>query len=144
MKFEFSYQKVLDVKEKEKEVAKEEYGTSKLRQLELENQLEGLESAKEKIFNQYNDVNRKAVWEILEVQKEIEHVNRQMKQVTSQSKQIHKEVEERHQVLIEKAQEAKMWNNWKSKSKDAFQKQMDRKEQAMLDEMAVLRYSRTI
>ncbi|MGG3564723.1 flagellar export protein FliJ [Neobacillus rhizosphaerae] len=144
MKFNFSFQKVLDFKENEKEIAHQEYGTVKLQQTQIEEQIEGLEMVKDEIFNQYNQVHRKTVWEILEVQQEIEHVNLKMKQLENQSQIIHKKVEEKHQLLIEKSQEAKMWNQWKAKSKEAFQKQMDRKEQAMLDEMAILRYSRRI
>ncbi|WML56297.1 flagellar export protein FliJ [Neobacillus sp. PS2-9] len=144
MKFNFSFQKVLDFKENEKEIAHQEYGTVKLQQTQIDEQIEGLEMVKVEIFNQYNQVHRKTVWEILEVQQEIEHVNLKMKQLENQSQIIHKKVEEKHQLLIEKSQEAKMWNQWKAKSKEAFQKQMDRKEQAMLDEMAILRYSRRI
>jgi flagellar FliJ protein len=144
MKFKFSFQKVLDVKENEQEIAKQEYGTTKLRQLELEEQIVGLELVKEKVFNQYNDVHKKTVWEILAVQQDIDHVSLQMKGLENQSQQIYHEVEQKHQVLIEKTKEAKMWNQWKAKSMDAFQKQVDRTEQAMLDEMAVLRYSRRI
>jgi flagellar protein FliJ len=144
MKFNFSFQKVLDFKENEKKIAHQEYGTVKLQQTQIEEQIEGLEMVKDEIFNQYNQVHRKTVWEILEVQQEIEHVNLKMKQLENQSQIIHKKMEEKHQLLIEKSQEAKMWNQWKAKSKEAFQKQMDRKEQAMLDEMAILRYSRRI
>jgi flagellar FliJ protein len=144
MKFQFSFQKVLDLKEKEQEIAQQEFGTIKLRQFELQEQVKGLELEKEKVFNQYNDVHRKSVWKILEVQQEIDHVNLEMEQLENQTQQIHQEVEQKHKVLIEKTQEAKMWNQWKAKSKDTFQVQLDRKEQAMLDEMAVLRYSRMI
>ncbi|MEH7505262.1 flagellar export protein FliJ [Neobacillus drentensis] len=144
MKFNFSFQKVLDFKENEKEIAHQEYGTVKLQQSKLEEQIEGLEMVKEEVFNQYNQIDRKTVWEILEVQQEINHVNLQMKQLANQSQLIHQEVEQKHQILIEKTQEAKMWNQWKTKSKKAFQKQLDRQEQAMLDEMAILRYSRRV
>ncbi|PFP30771.1 flagellar export protein FliJ [Bacillus sp. AFS073361] len=144
MKFKFSFQKVLDFKEKEKEIAQQEYSTIKHKQLELQEQIEGLELEKEKVFNQYNDVHRKRVWEILEVQQGIDHVNLQKKNLEVQSQQIHKEVEQKHQMLIEKSQETKMWNQWKANSKDAFQKQLERTEQVMLDEIAVLRYSRRI
>ncbi|MFD0824956.1 flagellar export protein FliJ [Neobacillus sp. M.A.Huq-85] len=144
MKFEFSFQKILDFKEKEKETAKREFGTAKLREVELQEQMEGLELEKERAFNQYNEVNRKTVWEILELQNEIEHVNMQMKQLEHQSQQIQQQVERNHEILIEKTKEAKMWDQWKAKSKAAFQKQLDQEEQAMLDEMAVLRYSRRI
>jgi flagellar protein FliJ len=144
MKFNFSFQKVLDFKEKEKEIAHQEYGTVKLQQSKLEEQIEGLEMVKEEVFNQYNQIDRKTVWEILEVQQEINHVNLQMEQLANQSQLIHQEVEQKHQLLIEKTQEAKMWNQWKTKSKKAFQKQLDRQEQAMLDEMAILRYSRRV
>ncbi|MGG1399043.1 flagellar export protein FliJ [Bacillus salipaludis] len=144
MKFEFSFQKILDFKEKEKEAAKQDFGAVKLRQLELQEQIEDLELEKVKVFNQYNDVSRKTVWEILEVQNALEHVNLQIKRLEHQFQQIHQTVEQNHQVLIEKTKEVKMWNQWKEKSKAAFQKQIDQKEQAMLDEMAVLRYSRKI
>jgi flagellar protein FliJ len=144
MKFNFSFQKVLDFKENEKEMAHQEYGTVKLEQSKIEEQIEGLEMVKDEIFSQYNKVHRKTVWELLEVQQEIEHVNLQMKRLENQSKIIHQKVEEKHQLLIEKTKEAKMWNQWKAKSKEAFQKQMDREEQATLDEMAILRYSRRI
>ncbi|MDR7235721.1 flagellar export protein FliJ [Neobacillus drentensis] len=142
MKFNFSFQKVLDVKEKEQEIAEQEYGTTKLRQLEIEEQIEGLELVQENVFNQYNDVDRKTVKEILEFQQEIDHVSLRMKRLEGQSQQIHQEVEQKHQVLINKNQETKMWNQWKAKSMEAFQKQLNRSEQAMLDEMAVLRYTR--
>jgi flagellar protein FliJ len=142
MKYNFSYQKVLDFKEKEKEIAEQEFGTSKLKQIEVEEQLEGLAIEKEKIFNQYDDTNRKSVWQVLEVQQEIDHVNFQMKKLEQKSQQIFHEMEERHQVLVEKTQQAKIWNQWKAKSAAAFHKQMERNEQAFLDEMAVLRNER--
>lgn len=142
MKFEFSYQKVLDLKEKEKDIAGQKYGTIKLRQLELQEQIEGLDVVKDNAFKQYNDVDRKTVWEIMEFQQEIDHVNLQRKRLEHQSQQIHQEVEQKHQLLMDKTQETKMWNKWKAKSMDVFQKKLDRNEQAMLDEMAVLRYSR--
>lgn len=142
MKFQFSFQKVLDFKEKEKEVAEQEYGTIKLQQIELEEQIEDLESEKDQAFNLYDDVHKKSILEILDAQKNIEYVNRQIKQLEFKSQQIHQEVELKYQVLIEKTQETKMWNKWKDKSKEIFQKEMLQKEQAMLDEMAVLRYTR--
>jgi flagellar protein FliJ len=142
MKFQFSFQKVLDFKEKEKEVAEQEYGTIKLQQLELEEQIEDLESEKDQAFNLYDNVHKKSIMEIIDAQKNIEYVNRQIKQLEYKSQQIHQEVEQKYQELIEKTQETKMWNKWKDKSKDIFHKEMLLKEQAMLDEMAVLRYTR--
>jgi flagellar protein FliJ len=142
MKFQFSFQKVLDFKEKEKEVAEQEYGTIKLQQLELEEQIEDLESEKDQAFNLYDNVHKKSIMEIIDAQRNIEYVNRQIKQLEYKSQQIHQEVEQKYQELIEKTQETKMWNKWKDKSKDIFHKEMLQKEQAMLDEMAVLRYTR--
>jgi flagellar protein FliJ len=142
MKFQFSFQKVLDFKEKEKEVAEQEYGTIKLQQLELEEQIEDLESEKDQAFNLYDNVHKKSIMEIIDAQKNIEYVNRQIKQLEYKSQQIHQEVEQKYQELIEKTQETKMWNKWKDKSRDIFHKEMLQKEQAMLDEMAVLRYTR--
>ncbi|MCH6266819.1 flagellar export protein FliJ [Neobacillus citreus] len=144
MKYHFSFQKVLDVKEKEKEIAEQEYGTSKVRQLELEEQMNHLDSTMEKTFNQYNDVSRKTVRDILELQDEIQSIHHKKQQLENQFRSIHQEVEERHHLLLEKTKEAKMWNQWKEKSKAVFQKQLNQKEQEMLDEMAVLRYTRKV
>lgn len=141
MKFQFSFQNVLDFKEKEKELAEQEFGQIKSRANELQEQIDGLGQVKDEAYNQYNDVDRKTVWEMLEFQQGIEYLNQKMKRLEHQSKQVHLEVEQKQQVLIEKNQEAKIWNRWKSKSQIAFQLQMQQKEQAMLDEMAVIRYS---
>ena len=141
MKFKFSFQKVLDFKEKEKELAEHEFGQIKSRANELQEQIDGLEQVQEKAYDQYNDVDRKTVWEMLEFQQGIEYLNHKMKRLEHQSKQVHLEVEQKQQIFIEKNQEAKAWNRWKSKSQLAFQLQMQQKEQAALDEMAVIRYS---
>lgn len=141
MKFQFTFQKVLDFKEKEKDLAEQEFGQAKSRAIELQEQIDGLEQVKEKAYNQYNDVDRKTIWEMLEFQQGIEYLNHKMKRLEHQSKQVHLEVEQKQQILIEKNQEAKVWNRWKSKSQKVFQLQMEQKEQAMFDEMAVIRYS---
>ncbi|MDF2557293.1 MAG: flagellar FliJ protein [Bacillales bacterium] len=140
MKFQFTFQKVLDFKEKEKELAEQEFGQIKTRALELQEQIDGLEIVQENAYKQYNDVDRKTVWEMLEFQQGIEYINHKMKLLEDQSKKVHLEVEQKHQILIEKNQETKVWNRWKSKSLVAFQLQMQQKEQAMLDELAVTRY----
>lgn len=144
MSFVFTFQKVLDVKEKEVEIAQQEYGSIKQQQTQLEKQMKQLEDSKDHVFNQYNDVDRKTVWEILEFQQEIDHVNRQMKQLTFKKQEVHQQVEKHQQELIEKSKEAKIWNQWKAKSKETFEQLVNQKEQAMLDEMAVLRHSRRL
>lgn len=142
MSFVFSFQKVLDVKEKEKEVAQQQFGSIKNKQMEIEQKMQGLELEKNNAFYQYNHVNRKTVMEIMEFQQEIDHVTQQLRQLEIQSKLIEQEVEKHQQILLEKSKEAKMWNQWKTNSKAAFEKMMNQKEQAMLDEMAVIRHSR--
>ncbi|MCM3569588.1 flagellar export protein FliJ [Neobacillus mesonae] len=142
MAFTFPFQKVLDYKEKEKEFAQTEYGTSKLKQVEIDEQMQDLAIEKEQVFMQYNHADRKTVSELQEVQQELEHLNLKMQKLQVKSNEIHLEVERNQQVLIERLQETKMWNQWKTKSMAAFQKQAEKKEQALLDEMAVLRYSR--
>jgi len=144
MKFQFPYQKVLDVKEKEKVLAEQEFSSIKARAMELQEQLEGLEQVKEQTFHQYNDFQRKTVWEMIEFQQEIEFLNQQTKRLEHESQKLLKEVEQKQQMLIEKTQEAKIWNQWKSKSLKVFQKQMEQQEQAMFDEMAVIRHFRNV
>lgn len=144
MKFQFTFQKVLDFKDKEKELAEQEFGQIKSRAMELQIQIDDLKQVKEQAFNQYNDVHRRTVWEIIEFQQGIEYLNSKMRRLEHQTQQVYQEVEQKQQMLIEKTQESKMWNQWKSKSQKVFQKQMEQKEQAMFDEMAVIRYSRKV
>lgn len=144
MKYTFQYQKVLDFKEKQQEIAKQEFGAIKLRQKELEQELEGLETVEDVIFGKYNEVNRKTISEILEIQEDIDHVAKKKRLLQTQTDKIHQEAEFKQQVLLNVSMEAKTWNKWKAKSAAAFQKQQELKEQAMLDEMAVIRYSRKI
>ncbi|WEG11233.1 flagellar export protein FliJ [Pullulanibacillus sp. KACC 23026] len=142
MTYHFTFQKVLDLKENEKEAAKQELGHVKRKQLELGEQLAEVDVHIEEALHQYNQVDRKTVMELLEIQEGIDYFNRQMNQLKTESKKLDHEVEEKQLVLIGKTQEAKTWNQWKEKSKAAFIKQMEQKEQAVLDEMAVLRYTR--
>ena len=141
MKFNFSFQKVLDVKEKEKEQVRSEFGDLKLRQAKIEEELEGLARAKDAIFSKYDDLNRKSISEYLEMQDEINHVNGQLGKLTLSHHQIVDAAACKQQLLIEKTQETKIWNQWKEKSRLAFQAQVDKQEQTALDEMAILRHS---
>jgi flagellar protein FliJ len=142
MKFHFVFQKVLDVKEKEKEQARQEFGSIQRRQTELQEQIDELQWQKEILLNQYNHVHQKTIMEILQVQQDIEHFDQRIHSLSYQCNLIDQEVEQKQQILLDKAKEEKIWSQWKVKSFHAFQKELERREQAMLDEMAVLRYSR--
>ncbi|WP_318507758.1 hypothetical protein [Bacillus sp. T3] len=56
MSFIFPFQKVLNVKEKEVEIAQQEYSSVKQQQMHLEEHLKRLDTSKDKAFHQYNDV----------------------------------------------------------------------------------------
>jgi flagellar protein FliJ len=142
MKFQFTFQKVLDVKQREKEQAQEEFGTIKHRQAELQEKIDQLHQLKGTYLSQYNHVHQKTVLEIMQIQEHVDHIDRQIHHLSIQCNELTEEVDFKQQVLMDKAKEEKMWQQWKTRSFDSFQKQMEQKEQAMLDEMAVLRYSR--
>jgi flagellar protein FliJ len=144
MNYRFPYQKVLEYKEKQQDLAEQEFGVVKQKQFELEQELEGLQSREQGIFDEYNQVHQKKVADILEIQAGIKHVHHIKRQLEHKTVEVHKELEAKQQVLLERSQEAKIWNKWKAKSRASFIKEMDQKEQAMLDEMAVIRYSRKI
>ncbi|HJV47265.1 MAG TPA: flagellar export protein FliJ, partial [Bacillota bacterium] len=141
-KFHFSFQKVLDVKEKEKEQAQLEFGVVKRAQTELLEKIDRLHALKESYLTEYNHVHQKTVLEILQIQEHINEVERHIRQLTLQCNQLDQEVDTKQQVLVDRAKEEKVWQQLKKKSFDSFQKQMEQKEQAILDEMAVLRFSR--
>lgn len=142
MKFHFVFQKVLDVKEKEKEQAQQEFGKVQRRQTELQEQICELQMQKEFLLNQYNDVHQKTIMEILQVQQDIEHFDHRIHHLSDQFSLINTQVEQKQQVLLDRVKEAKIWKQSKVKSFNTFQKQLEKREQSMLDEMAVLRYSR--
>lgn len=144
MNYKFSFQRILDFKEKEKDQVQQVYSELKQRELSLQDQLDDLEKGKAAAFHRYNHVDSKSIAEILEVNEEIKYINERIEQLNFQKRRIDHEMTNKQQQLIEKSQEVKMWNGWKEKSKAAFIEQMAQKEQAALDEMAILRYSRKI
>lgn len=144
MNYQFSFQRILDFKEKEKEQVQQVFSELKQRETSLQDQLVDLEQVKAAAFHRYNHVDSKSIAEILEVNEEIKYINERIEQLNFQKRRLHHEMTNKHQQLVEKSQEVKMWNGWKDKSKAAFLERMAQKEQASLDEMAVLRYSRKI
>lgn len=145
MRFQFPLQRVLDVKEKEKQQAQQELGTSLKKQHEAETNMMLLNQKREDV--QASMLQQNSGWKasrLHEYQNYITYLDQQMVSLQSTLVQTKIEVEKKQGILVEKSKEERVWQGWKQELFQRHQQEVLKKEQEMLDEMASVRYFRQL
>ncbi|WP_202077083.1 flagellar export protein FliJ [Caldalkalibacillus salinus] len=136
--FHYPYQRIIEVKEKEKEQAQLQVARAQQKQSRLEKKLHEIE---EKIagINQKMSKNKQGTILIQQL-KEMEAYRQNLKKKLASEKvhyaSVKKNVDKKQEVLIEKLKEEKMWMHLKEKYKENVVTEQKRKEQLALDELA--------
>lgn len=143
MTYRFPLQRVLDVKEKEKQQAQQDLGVSLKKQHDVEEKMTALSEKRTTIQEHMIQQSRgcKAL-ELHDQQRYITHLDRQIVLLQNNLLQTKKEVEKNQGVLMEKSKEEKIWQEWKQEMFTRHQQVALKQEQEMLDEMASIRYFR--
>ena len=143
MSYRFPLQRVLDVKEKEKQQAQQELGVSLQKQHDTEEQMIAISEKRIDTQSRMLVQNRgfKAS-QLHEHQRYISYLDGQMIQLQSNLQQTIIEVEKKQGVLIAKSREERVWQSWKQELFFRHQQEALKQEQEMLDEMASIRYFR--
>lgn len=143
MTYRFPLQKVLDLKEKEKQQAQQELGVSLKKQLDEQEEMvrlnKRLETVQESINQRISGV--KAA-ELHEHQRYLEYLNQQIRQLQGRLVLTNKEVDKKQHFLMEKSKDEKIWQEWKQKLVIEYEQTQLKQERDMLDEMANIRYFR--
>lgn len=142
MSFQFRFEKILTMKEKEKESALNEMNVARKTKELAEQQLLELVNRKERYLRDYQTSMRTSltVTEIQEREQYLLFLNKQIERERTKVENLTRELALKNQLLLAKNQEEKMWSTWRDKSYDAYAENLKREEQSVLDEMAVIRY----
>ncbi|NGQ94009.1 flagellar export protein FliJ [Brevibacillus sp. SYP-B805] len=142
--FHFHLQKVLDLKEREKEQAAWALGKSMQRQREEEEKLYQLNERREELTQFLYEVQVQACTaaRLIDITRYRQAVD---KAILSQQRTLHgceQEVEARKQTLTRKMQETQLWQRLREKAMERFHNELGKREQKELDEIGINRYVR--
>lgn len=140
--FSFSLQKVLDLKEKEKEMAEWAFGKSMQKTAREEARLHELTRYREDVTESIVTLQQKtcSAAQLIEVTRYRQSLDRA---ITSQSHVLYDckvELQRCQHKLTSRMQEAKLWNRLSEKAKEQFDHEEKQREQKDLDEMGTTRF----
>lgn len=143
MRFQYSLQKIVDLKENEKLQAEWLLADAMQKLLQEEHSLQELYELEETLQTHLQELtlSKASVFELQMVQQYIQHVNQLIEQKKLDVKSAKGNVENKQQGLTNKAKEAKIWDRARGKARDQFMVEFRRKEQQEIDEIAVVRAS---
>ena len=143
MSYRFPLQKVLDYKEKEKQQAQQELGSSLQKKQVVEQGIQQLFEKREQVEDRLFAVNKGyKISELHQHHHYMNALNQQIMSMQGQLRRAQKDVERKQSTLMEKARDEKVWQEWKIRLIEQERQEQQKKEQEMLDEMASIRYFR--
>ncbi|WP_027414597.1 flagellar export protein FliJ [Aneurinibacillus terranovensis] len=144
MSFNYTFQKILDVKKKEKGQAEKNY-TKSLHTLRLEEsklyQLQQNKEEMEQRFVQQAEKNM-SLAELKHSYLYLDHMHKLIVDAEQSKTAAESDVHQKQEVLTEKAMDEKIWAKLKENSYVKHLETMKQLEQKQLDEIAVTRYYR--
>ncbi|MGG3466015.1 flagellar export protein FliJ [Neobacillus pocheonensis] len=142
MSFQFRFEKILTMKEKEKESALNEMNVVKRIKESAENQLLDLIRKKDGYEKDYQRFLQGSITitDMKEREQYLLFLNKQIEKAKTKVFDITREFNLKKTQLLTKNQEEKMWSTWREKSFEEYTEKVNREEQNLLDEMAVVRY----
>lgn len=143
MTYRFPLQRVLDVKEKEKQQAQQDLGLSLQVQQDVEEKMSELSEKRTSTQARMLQPNRGCkASDLHEHQRYISYLDQQILRLQKNLLQTKLEVEKQQGILIEKSREERVWQSWKQELHIRHQREALKQEQDMLDELASIRYFR--
>ncbi|MBC8079122.1 MAG: flagellar export protein FliJ [Gorillibacterium sp.] len=145
MRFRYSFQKIVDLKSSEKTQAEWILSTAVHRLREEEASLSMLQGEKLDLQNQITDraVNQTTVSELILFQNYLSHIDGRIVGKRTDIRSAEKHVSERREQLSVKMTEEKIWAKAREKAKTVHTAEELKKEQEVLDEIAVTRHKRS-
>ncbi|MGD8191015.1 flagellar export protein FliJ [Brevibacillus ginsengisoli] len=142
--YQFHLQKVLDLKEKEKEQAEWAFGKSVQRKNEEESKLYHLKELRSGVTDSIVNLQQKSC-SVSDLMKMVRYQQSMDRAIESQKRTVsgcEQEIEKCQTKLTFHMQESKLWNRLKEKSQDVFLELNKQREQKELDEIGINRYLR--
>ncbi len=142
--YQFHLQKILDLKEKEKEQAEWAFGKSIQRKNEEESKLYKLTELRNEVTKSLYSLQQAScrVADLMQVVRYQQSVDRAIESQRRTLFGCEQELERCKTHLTFHMQESKLWQRLKEKSKEIFDEQIKQQEQKELDEIGINRYLR--
>lgn len=139
--FQFSLQKVLNLKEKNKEQEEYRYMESFKRYQVEKEQLQQLLNQKQLMEEEFvqGQVNGVLIADIHHTQEYILYLNHSIHQQEKKLEQLFNDLKIKQNSLMEIKKEVKIWDNLRERKREDFNLEENRNEQKELDDMASLR-----
>lgn len=142
--YQFHLQKILDLKEKEKEQAEWAFGKSVQRKNEEEGKLYQLTELRNNVIDSLMTLQQRScsVSDLMQVVHYQQSVDRAIETQKRTLYGCEQEIEKCQTKLTFHMQESKLWNRLKEKSQEIFEEANKQREQKELDEIGITRYLR--
>jgi len=144
MRFRYKLQKIVDLKSNQK--AQAEWMLSMaMSKMKLEEQsLEELERTRQSLTDSMQEAALATVSaaELAMLQSYLQHIDLLIQRKVQQLNLARLEVAERSDQLVARMKDEKIWHKARERSLSAFRADFNRREQAILDEMASVRYGK--
>lgn len=138
MTFQFAYEHILSLKEKEKEQAFSEYG----RLVKQKDQLQADIYLLEQEHDQRNERSQ-CLTSLLEIQQQSQYMNLLIQKIDGAREKLEKmedELRNRQEKYMQKHKDERMWTFLREKAYDTFLQKEKKIEQEQLDEIATIRH----
>lgn len=142
--FRFQLQKILDLKEKEKEQAEWAFGQSVQKKSEEEAKLVDLHSRRDELTDSLHQMQSDACTaaQLIEMTRYRQAIDKAIVHQVDTIRVCEREVEVRKQTLTFKMQENQLWDKLKEKERTKYDEVAKYREQQMLDEIGLIQYVR--
>ncbi|MGB8001460.1 MAG: flagellar FliJ family protein [Anaerobacillus sp.] len=140
-RFQFPFQRILDVKENEKSQDQLEMAESLKVQVDLEHSLATLEQEiySKRLRLEQRQLDGLSITDLLKEEEHIAYLERLLQQKKQQLNQIEEQLSEQKDTLASKVKEEKTWQSIKETRKEEFHRDMQILEQNELDDLTTVR-----
>lgn len=141
MKFQYSFQKVLDVKSNEKKQTETMLAQAIAELVEAERTLAELEEERRKVLERLNEdaLRGQAMAGLIAGQQYVDFLDDSISRTVRRLREAERKAEEVRGMLLERSVEEKVWQKAKEKAYEDFRIQAERQHQNELDEIATVR-----
>lgn len=141
MTFQFPYQHILSLKEREKDLSLSEMGLLMIKKEGIEKELDSLARKRHDCISQWEQFGGGTfISDILQQNEYLDFLDVKITRMEEERRAIEQEIAIKKEELLSKQMEEKTWHLLREKSLDAYMEQQKKIEQDTLDEIAAIRH----
>jgi flagellar FliJ protein len=146
MSFQFPFERILSMKKQETETASLKLQEAIQKRNEVEAELGSLIRHREEMIRSWDQAWNAPMkmTDLHERKRYSDALERNIQNLQRHLESLNERVADNQKEVTEKAKEEKVWTNWRDKLLHQHEQKLKQEEQAMLDEMATIRYFRQV